>query len=181
MKRLFFVRHGETDANVAELLSGQIETSLTEKGIQQAKQTGQDVKQTLPPIDLIICSTLSRAYHTAQIIAGEIGYPVGQIRQNALFVERSFGTLEGTKSTKFITGNNYYKLDAVEGSETVEDLQKRAAEAFEFASQLEADNILIVGHGAFERALRRVANNQPHTDEYLVYKQIPNAAIVELV
>lgn len=35
--RLWLVRHGETEANVARLYSGHAPTPLTEKGISQAK------------------------------------------------------------------------------------------------------------------------------------------------
>lgn len=181
MKRLFYVRHGETEMNVAGLLSGTIETPLTENGKQQAIKTGKEIHATLPKIDLIICSPLGRAHETAKLIAKEIGYPESKLEKNELFVERTFGVLEGTSSDHFLTDNNYHELDAIEGSETVENLQKRAAAAFEYIKTLNADNILIVSHGAFGRALRRVTKNQPHTDEYKAFIQIPNAAIVELV
>lgn len=181
MKRLFYVRHGETEMNVAELLSGTIETPLTENGVKQAIKTGQEIKDRLPKIDLIICSPLGRAHETAKLIAQEIGYPVSKLQTNELFVERTFGVLEGTSSSHYLTDNNYHELDAIEGSETVEDLQKRAAQALRYVSQLDFDNILIVSHGAFGRAIRRVTKNQPHTDEYKAFVQIPNAAIVELI
>lgn len=181
MKRLFYVRHGETEMNVAEILSGQIETPLTENGIKQAIATGKEIKERLPKIDLIICSPLGRAHETAKLIAIEVGYPISEIQKNELLVERTFGVLEGTSSRHYTKTGNYQDLDMVEGAETVENLQKRAAKAFKYASELEADNILIVAHGAFGRAIRRVANNQPHTHEYLAFNQIPNAGIVELV
>lgn len=181
MKRLFYVRHGETEANVAELFSGNVETPLTKNGIQQAIATGKEIKARLPKIDLIICSPLGRAYETAKLIAQEIDYPISKLQKHDLLVERSFGILERTSSSHFLKDGNYYLLDSVEQAETVEDLQKRAAKAFEYISQLDFDVILIVAHGAFGRAMRRVANNQPHTDEYKAFKQIPNASIVELV
>lgn len=181
MKRLFYVRHGETEANVAELLSGNIETPLTKNGIQQAIATGKEIKERLPKVDLIICSPLGRAYETAKLIAQEIDYPISKLQKNDLLVERSYGVLERTSAKHFLKDGNYYLLDSIEQAETVEDLQKRAAKAFEYISQLDFDVILIVAHGAFGQAMRRVANKQPHTDEYKAFKQIPNAAIVELV
>ena len=42
------------------------------------------------------------------------------------------------------------------------------------------NNILLVSHGSFGRALRRVANKLPYTNEYEEYSPIGNAAIVEL-
>lgn len=181
MKRLFFVRHGEAQANITGLFAGHIDSPLTENGIQQAIKTGKEIQQTLPKIELIVCSPLSRAYETAKLIATEVGYPVEKIQKNELFVERTFGVLEGMPTTPYQADGKYQEIDAVEGSETIQDLQVRAVKAFEYVNKLNADNILIVSHGAFGRALRRVTKNQPHTDEYLAYVQIPNAAIVELV
>jgi 2,3-bisphosphoglycerate-dependent phosphoglycerate mutase len=181
MKRLFYVRHGETEMNVAELLSGTIETPLTKNGIAQAIKTGKEVKANLPKIDLIVCSPLGRAYETAKLIAKEIDYPVLQIQQNDLLVERTYGVLEGTPATHYLIPGNYHELDAIQGSETIEELQERAKKAFDYISRLEYDNILVVAHNAFGRALRRVTKNQPHTHEYEKLEKIPNASILELV
>lgn len=181
MKRLFFVRHGETDLNVAKILSGQTEASLTESGIAQAIKTGKDIKEDLPKIDLIICSPFERTYDTAKLIAREIGYPVDKIQKDDRFIERTFGVLEGTPAKDFLDTHEYRDFDSVEGAETIEALQQRAQKAFEYASSLEPDNILIVGHGSFGRAIRRVAEGLPHSHEYEKARMIDNAEIVELV
>lgn len=181
MKRLFYVRHGQTEMNAAKLLSGTIETPLTKDGEEQARIVGREIKATAPKIDLIICSPLERAYETAKLIAKEIDYPISKILKNELFVERTYGVLEGTSNKHFMKPGNYHELDDVEGSETIEQLQKRATQAFDFISKLDSDNILIVAHNAFGRALKRVTKNQPHTQEYEKFEQIPNATIVELI
>ena len=181
MKRLFYVRHGETHMNVDGLLSGRTETSLTEKGIDQAKAAGKDLKQKLPHIDLIVCSPYERTYKTAKLIANEIGYPIEKIQKNDLFIERTFGVLEGTPGKDFLDKHEYREFDDVEGSETIEELQKRAEKAFKYLKTLKEDNILVVGHGAFARAIKRVVQGLPHTHEYEVDTSIGNATIVELV
>jgi broad specificity phosphatase PhoE len=185
MKRLFYVRHGETHMNVSQRLSGQIETPLTDNGIKQAEQTGKDIKTKLPKIDLIVCSPYERAYHTAKLIAEQIGYPVSNIEKSDLLIERTFGPLEGTSATEFLDNHDYSDFDDVEGAETVEDLQNRAATALEYIKSLDQyDNILIVGHGAFGRAIKRVVNSLPYTHEYKQDKEtktIGNGEIVELI
>jgi broad specificity phosphatase PhoE len=183
MKRLFFVRHAETEMNAAGLLAGRAETPLTQKGRGQASKAGKDIKEKLPPIDLIICSPYDRTYTTAKLIATEIGYPIDDIQKNDMFIERSFGVLEGTLGTDFLDTHEYREFDEVENAETIEDLQNRATAAFEYVKGLDANNILIVGHGAFGRALRRVVNGLPHTHEYETGtpQRIDNANIVELV
>ena len=182
MKKLFFVRHGETDHNVNKMWAGQIESSLTAKGIDQAKQVS---KAKLPHIDIIISSPFARAYNTAKIIADGIGYPVRDIKKNDLFIERSWGVLEGTPESNYDNTLPQKNLDKVEGVEHTADLQVRAAKALEYVESLPEDNVLVVSHGTFGRAFRRAIEKLPHTLEYQVDHRelfrIGNAEIVELI
>lgn len=182
MKKLFFVRHGETDHNVNRIWSGQIESTLTVKGEDQARQAGRN---KLPHIDLIISSPFSRTYHTACIIAEEMGYPVRDIEKNDLLVERAWGVLEGTPELDWDDTHQQEDLDKVEGVEHTADLQVRAAKALAYIESLPQGNILVVGHGTFGRAFRRAVDKLPHTHEYSEAHRemlrIGNAEIVELI
>lgn len=64
--RLWLVRHGETEANVAGLYSGHAPTPLTEKGISQAQTLNALLRHA--PFDRVLCSELERARHTARLI-----------------------------------------------------------------------------------------------------------------
>lgn len=64
--RLWLVRHGETEANVAGLYSGHAPTPLTEKGIGQAKTLHTLLRHV--PFDRVLCSELERARHTARLV-----------------------------------------------------------------------------------------------------------------
>ncbi len=72
--RLWLVRHGETEANVAGLYSGHTPTPLTERGIAQAQTLGTLLRNV--PVDNVLCSELERARHTTQLILGEREVPV---------------------------------------------------------------------------------------------------------
>lgn len=61
--RLWLIRHGETEANVAGLYSGHAPTPLTPKGLAQA-QTLHDLLHAVP-FDYVLCSELDRAQQTA--------------------------------------------------------------------------------------------------------------------
>ena len=67
--KLWLVRHGETQANVAGLYSGHAPTPLTERGIQQARALG-DCLQAVP-FDCVLCSELARTQHTANVLLAE--------------------------------------------------------------------------------------------------------------
>ncbi|MFL4397308.1 adenosylcobalamin/alpha-ribazole phosphatase [Citrobacter portucalensis] len=72
--RLWLVRHGETEANVAGLYSGHAPTPLTGRGIAQAQTLGTLLRHVR--VDNVLCSELERARHTTQLILGDREVPV---------------------------------------------------------------------------------------------------------
>ena len=147
-KQLYFVRHGESELNVASRWAGHTETPLTAKGRRQAAKAGKQAKAL--GIQHIISSPLGRAHETAKIIAREIGYPAKDIELNSLFIERNFGPLEGEPWEPDLN------LDGIADIETVDSMLERAKLGVEHLAQLEADIILVVSHGTFGRAIRTV-------------------------
>lgn len=67
--RLWLIRHGETQANVDGLYSGHAPTPLTARGIEQA----QNLHTLLDDVsfDLVLCSELERAQHTARLVLSD--------------------------------------------------------------------------------------------------------------
>lgn len=172
MKRLYFVRHGQSTLNLSGHFAGATDAPLTALGRNQAKAAGRAAK-TLA-IDTIISSPMERARETSKIIAKEIGYPKDKIIVNKLFVERDFGGLEGAPWAPDLD------LDGISDIETVDSILERARLALEFLHTHKGDNILVVGHGAFGRALRSIIHPdyvfQNRTSN--VTNGIPNAEIV---
>jgi broad specificity phosphatase PhoE len=185
MKRLFIVRHGETAFNSKGIWAGQVETKLTDKGKNQAKLAGLHIKDNLPQFDLLISSPYSRALDTASIIATELDYPINKIVHNELFIERSYGKLEGKSNQVFFDKHEFKDIDEVEGAETVKQMHDRAMKALEYLKTRTENNILVISHGTFGRALYRVVKEMPHTHEYLDHHRakyrMANAEIVELI
>lgn len=172
MKKLYFIRHGLTEMNVAGLYAGTCETPLTAEGRKQANAAGQHAKGL--DIDYIVCSPLSRARETAKIIAKQIGYPTKNIHSNQLFAERHFGALEGQP------WNPDLDLDGIADVETRDTLLERAWLALMFLKTVPAHNILVVSHGQFGRALR----NHLHADKPFDYdpaNRLQNAELVRWV
>lgn len=62
---LWFIRHGETEANLAGLYSGISETPLTARGERQACALQQMLAAV--PFDRVLSSELTRARHTARL------------------------------------------------------------------------------------------------------------------
>lgn len=83
--RLWLIRHGETQANVDGLYSGHAATPLTARGIEQA----QNLHTLLHDVffDLVLCSELERAQHTARLVLSDRQLPVHIIPElNEMFL-----------------------------------------------------------------------------------------------
>ena len=93
MHPVYFVRHGESEWNVADRICGQTDVALTDLGHAQAIATGQKIAKAGIVIDEILYSPLSRAAETARHISEITGVPM---RMEPRLVEQNFGKWEGT-------------------------------------------------------------------------------------
>ncbi len=166
MRKLYFIRHGQSTLNALGLFSGHSDPPLTPLGRDQAKKAGQEAIAL--NIDLIVSSPLSRALTTAQIIATEVRYPHEKIITHEALMERNFGTLEKqpyrpqmhVKHTEF-------------EAETDDLLIERAKAVHKWLQEQPAEIILVVGHGGIGRALRYTV--KPEAD---FYEPLANASLV---
>ena len=74
MTTLIFVRHGQSESNLACVFTGQGNTLLTELGREQAERTAEYLKQY--PIAHIYASDLARAMDTAAPTARDAGLEI---------------------------------------------------------------------------------------------------------
>jgi len=184
MHKLYYIRHGLSEDNIAKTFSG-AGAKLSDEGRRGASAAGRDAKAQGMHFDAIISSPYPRALQTAQLIAAELGFPAERIETSDLLAERNFGELTSKPNAPYFNGPlTYQDIDAVKGAETVEALQQRAAKALEMLRQRPEDSILVVAHNAFGRALRRAVNGIPYTDEYrnaTPHDPIPHTTIIQLV
>lgn len=183
MKTIYFVRHGQSVMNVSGHYAGTTDTPLTEEGQKQAKAAGKYLKAELIPIDVIVSSPLSRAHGTAQHIASEIDYDLDGIILHDDLVERHFGILEATpfgsgSVTAIAHSSDPNAYEKIQDAEKIADMQARADRIIEYLNSLPHENILIVSHGHFGRALRRSILKHPITE---FGDRFENAKIVKLI
>lgn len=94
---IYFIRHGESEANVKKVFAGQKEDSLlTDEGREQAKITAKEIIKEGLKIDKIYSSPLKRASETAKIIAEELGFDASEIIIEERVIEYDMGSLTGT-------------------------------------------------------------------------------------
>ena len=92
-RRLYLVRHGETDWNVDDRIQGRTDNPLNDVGRSQAAALARYLASE--PIELVASSTLMRASTTADAVATY--HPGARRVSDERFVEMGFGDLEGQK------------------------------------------------------------------------------------
>ena len=97
MKSIYFVRHGETVWNVENKICGSTDIELTERGHQQAVETGKKILAEGIQADEILYSPLVRAAETARHISEITGIPA---RVEPRLKEQCFGKWEAAPEGK---------------------------------------------------------------------------------
>lgn len=72
MKRLYLLRHGQTEFNVKKLVQGRCDSPLTDLGRQQAGMAAAWLKAHGVVPDKVVSSPLGRAMDTASLVACEL-------------------------------------------------------------------------------------------------------------
>lgn len=89
MTTVYLIRHGESEGNARRSYCGWTDVPLTQKGRGQAEDLGRRFQEPLPVH--IVCSDLSRATETAQIVSRNW---YAAIHQEKDFREMNFGAFE---------------------------------------------------------------------------------------
>lgn len=75
--RLILVRHGHSKHGTENIIAGNIGCKgLTEQGIQQAEILGQYLKDEQLDCDVLLSTSVKRAYETATIVADHLHQPI---------------------------------------------------------------------------------------------------------
>jgi broad specificity phosphatase PhoE len=177
---IFFVRHGESEANVQNQVDGQGDSPLTEHGAQQAHEAGQLAAQNGQHFDAIISSTQLRASETAKIIAGHLGFPYDDIVYKEELRERGCGDFERGSSDKYYETPEEIAIKE-HGVEPLEKLYERTKKVIDWVKETyPGKSVLLVSHNGTGKMLRIVAEGRD-ADELDKTIVIPNSAITRLL
>ncbi|MEM0156332.1 MAG: histidine phosphatase family protein [Thermoplasmataceae archaeon] len=176
-RRIYLVRHGETEWNAMHIMQGQLNPGLNDVGRAQAMRTALKLKET--NVEVIFSSDLTRAVETANYISGQLHIPVSQISS---LRERGLGKISGKTIEQIRSeypGLKFEGLmpdaDSIEGSEPLEEFRKRVASAFNYCISVHDGNIAIVTHGGSIKAI--LSSIDPSRD----YPIVNNGNITELI
>jgi len=156
MKTIYFVRHGQTEANLGKTYFG-AKDPLTDHGREQAKMVAE--RSAKLPIEVVITSSMDRARDTANAICERTGL---QYEVSDEFVEALEPTsIVGLERADVRHAEIFSKWregffatgEQIEDGENFDIMSKRADRALAYLEKRPESNLLVVSHGFFMRML----------------------------
>jgi broad specificity phosphatase PhoE len=151
--RVILVRHGETEHNKDDAITGQLDVSLNQYGVEQAEKAAERLEKQ--DFDEAYSSDLERTYETTKIIAEKHGLNPEQYKE---FRERAFGEYEGRpkddwrERVRNHDGERHHLKP--EGGETLKEVGQRFVEKLNDIQKehSEEDKVLVGGHSVAIKA-----------------------------
>ncbi|MBE4148283.1 histidine phosphatase family protein [Vibrio parahaemolyticus] len=166
-RRIFVLRHGETEFNADKKLQGHCNSSLTSKGSDQARRVGTTLKQYVENRPFrVYSSTLGRALQTSQIVCEELNYSYENLNKEPRLKEFSLGEWEQRtipsleqEIPNLLAQNDWY-LQAP-NCETYESVRERLSSWLSDVTHDE--DIVVVSHGLTGIVLRGLLLGMDYT------------------
>ncbi|EIQ1510522.1 histidine phosphatase family protein [Vibrio parahaemolyticus] len=166
-RRIFVLRHGETEFNADKKLQGHCNSSLTSKGSEQARRVGTTLKQYVENCPFrVYSSTLGRALQTSQIVCEELNYSYEKLNKEPRLKEFSLGEWEQRtipsleqEIPNLLSQNDWY-LQAP-NCETYESVRERLS--CWLSDVTHDEDIVVVSHGLTGIVLRGLLLGMDYT------------------
>jgi broad specificity phosphatase PhoE len=185
MPVLYFVRHGETDFNIAHRLQGRYETTINARGREQAKHCAgalRDlfIREEREPADYAyVSSPLKRARETMEIVRAALGLDAGAYAVDDRLREISYGEWEGStlpeisaRAPNLLAAREHDKWDfRPPGGESYRDVAERVAAWYATVAR----DTVLAAHGGIARAL--MANFGILPEEEASYAETAHGAV----
>ena len=156
VRRLLLVRHGETNHNAGGVWQGQLDSPLSDVGVEQARAAGRAIAAYRPT--RVVASDLARAAVTAQHVADAAGV---EVTLDARWREIHVGQWQGlhTSEVRARYADLLAEMDRADirrgvDGETLAEVGRRAGESLrELLDGLADDEcVVVVAHGVSTRA-----------------------------
>jgi 2,3-bisphosphoglycerate-dependent phosphoglycerate mutase len=198
---LILVRHGESEWNKLNLFTGWKNPDLTEKGIEEARVSGERLNANGLVPDYCFTSGLKRAQHTLDLLLDACGITDITITRNQALNERDYGDLAGLNKDEarkkwgeeqVLIWRRSYDVPPP-GGESLKDTAARVLPYYRSTIQpmvASGKTVLVAAHGNSLRALvmaienltpdeilkREIATGEPN-----IYRLQADGALAEIV
>lgn len=189
IKDIYFVRHGETEAN-RQHKHQHFDEPLNEKGRKEATMVGQFLRLKSP--DVLYTSPFARARETAELIQAVVDIPYTIVE-----------SVHEAVRPDFLYGKSHYSLATLHylwllfthrsedgwnnhGAENMFDVRNRVLDTKDMLMEEEGDKIAVVSHALFiDMFVHLVSREKPMTFWQFVHlmifvKKIPNCGLVHM-
>lgn len=163
--KLLVARHGETLFNKENKICGITDIELTSKGLEQAKEIAQKIKEL--NIDLIISSPMKRTIQTSKVISDICNL---QYITDDRLMEQDYGIYEGCSrmDSNFLNNKKQFAYKYPNG----ESMMQVACRVYNLINELNEKynnkNILIITHGGICRIIDTYFHDMTN-DEFFNY------------
>ncbi len=174
MKKLYLLRHGQTEFNVKKLVQGRCDSPLTDLGRKQAGMAAAWLKVHGVVPDKVVSSPLGRAMDTASLVATELLGPDAAVEPCEGIIERSYGSSKRPTTPCPPTSGIRARTWSF-GGEGSQALQERMVDTL--TNIMGADGIetlLAVSHGSASRQFIKAAA----LEGFELPAKLPNCAIM---
>jgi len=173
MKTIIFVRHGESESNVAKIQANEIDKyPLTARGRAQVERLTQELALVGP--NALYSSPVLRTAETAGIISRRLNIPV---QVDRALMERGWGRANGMSVSTFEEEVNLCLAADQYGIESISSITKRVAE---FMEGLSPGITVAVTHADVIRGAVVHVLGISH-DEFSSYGVVPEMATMTVV
>ena len=146
---IYFVRHGETEDNIKDLLTGHNDVVLTKKGLTQSEEIAEELKNV--KFDICFCSPLVRTKQTCEKLLKH--HPKLKVVYDKRIIERDYGEVSGLH-TSVCDFNRWQRNVEIpyKNFETVDQVYLRVKNFYdELKIKYACKNVLVVSHSGFGR------------------------------
>lgn len=179
--KMYFVRHGQSEANLNDFCYDDSGAELTMFGKGQAVGVGKELKEMNVSFTAIYCSPYTRALDTCSIALQAAGMKGREVIQDDRLIERRFDGLFG----KFLDKQLWkelctYESDLAEtlGVETLDEMERRARSFIdEMRVKYPVGNILVFSHGMLGIAMHTAVYGRPDADTTFGVHMLKNGEI----
>src|SRR6056300_1405451 len=182
---LVLVRHGQSEWNKKNLLTGWKDPELTDLGIEEAIKAGKLLKTKEMKFDIMFTSDLFRAQETGRLILENMNQLDIPVIKNQSLNERNYGDLAGLNKDDAREKWGEERVNIWRrsfdipppGGESLKDTAERVLPYFHseiLPKILEGQNILVAAHGNSLRSLVMQLDNL--SKEEVIALEIPTGA-----
>lgn len=170
--KIYIIRHGQTDWNVAGKIQGRQDIPLNAAGRMQAQALAEGMRTR--PVTAIYSSPQLRAMETAEAIAALQGMAVRSLPQ---LVEIGYGQWEGRTAEDILTTDRelyeswwqHPATVAPPGGETLNQVDERCRQAWSaIRGSMEGDTAVVSHGGTLAHFIVHLLEGQPEAQEIVV-------------